>query len=114
MEDKKKVSILWLNDNPYVSHAMVLMYATNSKINGWWEEVDIILWGPTAKLVVENAEVQEKLKMVQQVGVKVLACISCASQFGVVDELRALDITVEPMGEHLTELLKNDEKLLTI
>ncbi len=112
--ENKKVSILWLNDNAYVSHAMVMMYATNSKINGWWEEVDIILWGPSAKLVVEDKDIQEKLKMVQQVGVKVLACISCASQFGVVDELRALGIEVEPMGEHLTELLKNNEKLLTI
>lgn len=112
--EKNRISILWLNDNAYVSHAMVFLYATNSKINSWWEEVDIILWGPPAKLVVENPDIQEKLKMVQQVGVKVRACISCASQFGVVDDLRALGIEVEPMGEHLTELLKNDEKLLTI
>lgn len=109
-----KVTILWLNDNPRLSHAMVMTYAANSKINDWWEEVEIILWGPTTKYVATDERIQEKLKMVQQVGVKVFACISCASQFGVVDELTSLNIAVEPMSEYLTEIIKNDEKLLTV
>jgi len=32
----------------------------------------------------------------------------------VVEKLRALNITVKAMGEPLTEILKNNEKLITI
>lgn len=109
-----KLNILWVNDDPNVAHTMVFMYATNAKLKGWWDEVDVIIWGPTAKLVAENAGVQERIKLAQHAGVNVLACISCASQFGVVKELQELNLEVKAMGEPLTELLKNDEKIITI
>lgn len=110
----KKLNILWVNNNPEVAHSMVFMYATNSKLNDWWEYVDIIIWGPTAKLVAEDKNIQEKIKIAQHVGVNIVACIACATQFGVVNELQDLNINVKKMGEPLTELIKNDERLITI
>ncbi|MFI3230215.1 MAG: DsrE family protein [bacterium] len=110
----EKLNILWTNDNPEIAHSMVFMYATNSKLNGWWEYVDIIIWGPTAKLVAEDKNIQEKIKMAQHVGVNMVACIACANQFGVVNDLQDLNINVKAMGEPLTELIKNDERLITI
>lgn len=112
MEDK--LNILWVNDNPEAAHSMVFMYAINAKTQGWWKEVDIIIWGPTAKLVAENTAIQEKIKIAQHAGVHIRACISCASLFGVVDQLKALDLEVIGMGVPLTDILKSDGKLLTI
>ncbi len=109
-----KLNILWVNDDPNIAHSMVFMYAINSIQNDWWKEVDVILWGPVVKLVAENTGVQEKIKLAQFTGVNVVACISCATQYGVVEELRELGLEVKAMGEPLTELLKNDEKLLTV
>ncbi len=109
-----KLHILWTNDNPHTAHTMVFMYAINGIKQEWWEEVDLIIWGATAKLVATDEGIQEKIAMAKQVGVTVRACIACAAQFGVVEELKELGIEVIPMGEPLTELLKNDEKLLTI
>ncbi len=110
----KKLNILWVNNDPYVAHSMVFMYAINSKLNNWWEHVDIIIWGPTAKLVAENNDIQEKIKLAQHAGVNIVACIACATQFGVVNELQSLSINVKKMGEPLTELIKNNERLITI
>ncbi len=110
----EKLSILWVNDDPDVAHNMVFMYAINSKVKAWWEEVDIIIWGPTAKLVAENETIQEKIKLAQHAGVNIVACLACAAQFGVVDNLKQLDIDVKFMGEPLTAILKNNEKILTI
>ncbi len=112
MEDK--VTILWVNDNPETAHTMVFMYATNAKTHSWFKDVEVIIWGPTAKLTAENKEIQDKIKMAQHVGVKISACITCASMYEVVDDLKALDIDVFPMGIPLTEKLKNKEYLLTI
>lgn len=109
-----KLNMLWVNDNPLTAHTMVFMYAINSLQKDWWDEVDVIIWGATAKLVAEDITVQERIKLAQIAGVKVVACISCATQFGVVEDLKKLGIDVKPMGEPLTEILKNDEKLITI
>lgn len=109
-----KLSILWINDNPDTAHTMVFMYAINSLQRNWWNEVDIIVWGATARLVVENSGIQEKIKLAQFAGVNMVACISCATQFGVIEPLKKLDIELRAMGEPLTELIKNDEKLIII
>lgn len=109
-----KLNILWVNNNIETAHTMVFMYATNSMIHNWWDEVDLIIWGPTAKLVAEDEGIQEKIKLAKHAGVKVLACIACASQYGVVDKLKSLDIEVKAMGEPLTNIIKSDEKLITI
>ncbi len=109
-----KLNILWVNDNPQAAHSMVFMYATNAKMQGWFDEVEIIIWGPTAKLVSEDTNIQERIKLAQHVGVVVKACISCSNMFGVTDKLKSLEIEVDGMGIPLTNILKENEKLITI
>ena len=114
MEDKNSLHILWTNADPVTSEKMVMMYATNAMINGWWESVTVIIWGATAKLVAENAQIQESIKVAMNVGVKFSACIACARQLGVIEKLEALGIEVIAWGQPLTEILKGNEKLLTV
>ncbi len=109
-----KLNILWVNDNPLTAHSMVFMYGTNAKAWSWFDEVDIIIWGPTAKLVAEDESIQEKIILAKHAGVTIKACISCADMFGVTDKLKSLDIEVAPMGIPLTNILKENEKLITI
>lgn len=106
--------ILWTNADEVTSDKMVMMYAINSKTAGWWKEVTIILWGAPNKLVAESELIQEKIKMALHTGVKVSACKSCADQLGTTDRLLDLGIEVKYWGEGLTEILKEDGKLLTI
>ncbi|MFI3250277.1 MAG: DsrE family protein [Eubacteriales bacterium] len=109
-----KLTILWVNDNPDTARLMVLMYAINGKKKGWWEEVEIIIWGASTKLVATDKTIQKNIKKAKETGVKISACLACASELGVVQELEALNIDVRYMGAPLTEILKNDGKLLTI
>lgn len=110
----EKLNILWTSDNLHTAHNMLFMYAINSKLQGWWNEVDIIIWGGTAKLVAENESIQEKIKMAKQAGVEIKACAACARQFGVVEELEKQGIEVKPMGKPLTDIIKNNEKMITV
>lgn len=114
MSDKQKLYILWTNADPCTAQFMVMMYATNSMINKWWDEVTVIIWGATAQLVSENNTIKEHIKMARQVGVQFSVCEACARQLGVTEKLKEMDIEVKYWGEPLTELLKTDGKLLTV
>jgi hypothetical protein len=109
-----KLTILWTNDNPITAEKMVLMYALNSMLNGWWKEVTVVLWGATAKLAAENELVRQKISIAMQAGVQFSACKACADQLEVTEQLTGLGIEVIYWGEGLTEILKEDGKLLTI
>ncbi|MGE4485871.1 MAG: DsrE family protein [Oscillospiraceae bacterium] len=109
-----KLYILWTNADILTSEKMVMMYATNSILKDWWKEVTVIIWGATAKLVSENAMIQEKIKIAQNVGVKFTACKACTDQLGVTDKLAELGVEAKYWGQGLTDILKSDEKLITI
>lgn len=110
---KDKLVIVWTSDDPYVAERVALMYTHAAKTAGWFSEVTLIIWGPSAKLTAENLKIQEKLKSMQNDGVEIQACIACASAYGVVEELKDLDFEVKGMGKPLTDYLKSDAKVLT-
>ncbi len=108
-----KLNILWTTDNRDTISKMIVMYASNAILKGWWKEVNVIIWGASAQVVGENAEVQQEVRKMIDAGVHVEACQACAEQFGVAEQLRQLGVDVLYMGEPLTNYLKNNEKILT-
>ena len=106
--------ILWTNPDEITSEKMVFMYARNSILKQWWSEVTIIIWGATAKLVAESKAIQAEIAILKNVGVQLSACIACAEQLGVKEDLQNLGIEVKPWGAPLTEILKENGKLITI
>ena len=109
-----KLNILWTNDDPLTGEMMVLMYAHNGLKKGLWKKVRVIIWGATAQLVAENIHIQQLIKDAQKDGVVFSACIACAERLGVKSRLDQLAIETKTWGVPLTELLKNDAKLLTV
>ena len=114
IHQKKHLYLLWTNDKLITAEKMVFMYTINSLIYGWWEKVTLIIWGATAKLVSENTGIQKKIKEALDKGVHITACKACADQLGVTETLEKLNIEVKYWGVPLTEILTNEEKLLTI
>lgn len=114
MTEEKNLTILWTNADINTSKFMVMMYATNSMIYHWWDSVTVVIWGATAKLVAEDESIQELLKTAANVGVSFSACVACARQLGVKDELKALGIEVKPWGEPLSQLIQGGGHLITV
>lgn len=108
-----KLVVILSSDDPHVAETVALMYTHAAKSNGWFKEVTLIVWGPSAKMVTENAKIQEKLKKMQKDGVVLEACIACANMYGVADDLKKLGIDVKGMGKPLTAYLKSGAKVLT-
>jgi hypothetical protein len=108
-----RLVVVWTSDDPYVAERVALMYTHAAKTAGWFTEVTLIIWGPSAKLTAENVEVQKKLKAMQNDGIEIKACIVCADAYGVTEKLKAMDFEVKGMGKPLTDYLKSDAKVLT-
>ncbi len=114
MAEKEHLYILWTNSDPITAEKMVFMYGLNALKRGWWKNVTIIIWGATALLVSENDEIKKGIKELLSAGVAVSACKACADQLEVTEDLEGIGVEVKYWGEPLTEVLKNNEKLLTI
>jgi hypothetical protein len=115
MEDNSnKLAVLWTSDDPNLAEKMAFMYTYNAKKQGWFDEVVLIIWGPSAKLTAENTMIQEYIKKMQEAGVKTEACLYCAKMYGVDEKLAELDIDVKGMGIPLSNYLKDGWKTLSL
>ena len=106
--------ILWTTRDPEVAKNMVFMYAKNSRLKGWWKEVRLVVWGPSADLMADNLELQTELEELLASGVEVLACRACADRYGVSEKLEELGINVIYMGQPLTDYLKSGLHVISL
>ena len=104
-----KLAVVWTSGDRDVALKMVFMYTFNAKKRGWWKDIQFIVWGPSAKLLSEDKEIQDYLKKMKDEGIKLLACKACADSYGVSEKLKELGVDVKYMGVPLTELLKSDK-----
>jgi hypothetical protein len=109
-----KLAVLWTSGDPDVAEKMAFMYTYNAKKQGWFDEVVLIVWGPSAKLLSENKMLQDYVKKMQEAGVKVEACMACARMYEVDGKLQELGIDVKGMGIPLSNYLKEGWKTLSL
>lgn len=113
MDNSNKLAVVWTSGDIEVAEKMVFMYVTNAKKQAWFDEVVFIVWGPSAKLLSENEILQKRISEMQELGIKVEACVHCANMYGVADDLKDLDIDVKGMGVPLSNYLKDGWKTLS-
>ena len=101
------LAVLWTSGDPDVAHRVGLMYAHAAKTNGWFDEVRLIIWGPSQRILVGDKDLKAKVDQMRADGVIVEACIACASSFGLVETIEAMGIPVKGMGGPLTAFLRD-------
>ena len=110
----EKLNILWTTTNKDTIINMISMYSVNSINQGWWDEINIIVWGGSAKLIGEDKEIQAEVRKMIDAGVMIQGCLSCSDKYGVTETLKSLGIIMIYMGGPLTAVLRNNEKILTL
>ena len=114
MESKKeKLAVLWVSGDRDVAEKSCLMYTHAAKRNGWFDEVVLIVWGSSSRLLAEDEALQKKIQAMKADGVILEACIACSNMLGVTEDLKALDIDVKGMGVPLSNYLKSGYHVLT-
>jgi hypothetical protein len=108
-----KLAIIWTTFEEEVFNKLVYMYALTSKKRGWWDDVILIIWGPSQKPAAKNEGVNKKLTEMINNDVKIKFCRRCAEEYDLVEKLEKRGMVLEYMGASLTEYLKNGYKVLT-
>ncbi|MBW6478443.1 MAG: DsrE family protein [Bacteroidales bacterium] len=107
-----KLFIFWTNADVIFAENMVLKYTKAAKVENWFEQVTLIIWGPSAKLTAENVKIQKELHELQEAGVFIEVCSVCADAYDVKDILTGIGLDVKPMGMPVTQYVKSGAKVL--
>jgi hypothetical protein len=112
-EGPSRLAVLWTSGDREVALKVTFMYTLNAKARGWFDDVTLIVWGPSSNLLASDSELQDQVRAMREAGVELVACRACADSYGVSENLEALGIEVKYMGVPLTEMLKGDWEVLT-
>ena len=110
---ESRLAVIWSSGDPDVAHRVCFMYTDNAKKQQWFDQVVLIVWGPSARLLAGDKDLQAKIKTMQDDGVLVQACQACTDSYGVTEQLRKLGIDVKYMGKPLTDYIKTGWNVLT-
>jgi hypothetical protein len=111
--ENSKLLVLWTSGDRDVALNMVFMYTYNAKKYEWWDSIRLIVWGPSAKLLAEDEELQQEIKKMKAAGIELFACKACSDRYEVSEKLQELGINVKYIGKDFTEMLKNGWTVLT-
>ena len=106
ISNKDKLVVVWTSGDREVAEKMVFMYTFNAKKYNWWDDITLLVWGPSAKLLTEDKGLQDYVKAMLDSGIHVLACKGCADMYEVSDELEQIGVTVRYTGTDLTNFIK--------
>ncbi len=112
-KENDKLAVLWVSGDRDVAEKSCLMYTHAAKRNGWFDEVVLIIWGSSSRLLAEDKALQGMINAMQKDGVIIEACSACANMLGVTEELKEMGIDVKGMGVPLTNYLKQGYHVLT-
>ena len=111
--DNEKLVVVWSSGEREVALRTVLLYTYKSITQGWWQDVTLIVWGPSAKLLLEDSLVRNFLQKNIDSGVKVVACKSCSDDYEATEELTGMGIEVRYVGELTTKYIKSGRYVIT-
>ena len=109
-----KLHLLWTTGEKEVAMKVIFPYLINAKANGWWDEINLIIWGPSAMLTSEDTDIHKQLRDVIDSGITVEACQACTDAYRVTLNLIGMGITVRFMGLPFTEYLNSNDKVITL
>ena len=113
MSGKNHLVVIWSSGDRDVALKAAFMYAYNSKRHGWWENVTLIVWGPSATLLEKDEDLRAYVKKMKEGGVALEACKACSDMYGCSETLEKLGIDVKYMGAPLTDYLKDGSRVIT-
>ncbi len=110
--ESEKLAVVWSSGDPEVAHKACFMYTHAAQRNRWFQEITLVIWGPSAALLARDESLQQRIREMIDAGVTIEACKACSDSYGVSDTLSGLGIDVKYMGRPLTEMLKAGRRIL--
>ena len=110
---KNELMVVWTTDNKETILNMVFLYTLNAKLKGWFDEVTLLIWGASQRVLTEDKEIQAKVKEMSDAGVNVVACQKCSENLDIKDTLQSCGVEVFYTGVLLSDWAKSGKPLMT-
>ncbi|MBI9070879.1 MAG: DsrE family protein [Melioribacteraceae bacterium] len=111
--DSDTLVVVWTSGDIEVAENVCFMYTHNAKKWGWFKNVVLIVWGPSANLLVANSKLEAQVKQMATDGIKLEACKACSDSYGVSEKLIDIGVDVKYMGKQLTKYLKGNYSVIS-
>jgi len=109
-----KLVLLWTTGQQGTIREMLIPYTLNSKLQNWWDDVTLIIWGSSTEYLKSHQEDLDFVKKAVEIGINVEACKACSDNYGMSELLEECGVDVRYMGQPLTDYLQSDVKVMTI
>jgi hypothetical protein len=110
-----KLVVVWKSAIETDITKFILPYAYNSKLQGWFDEVEVLIWGASQEAVALNPDYMDQIKHMNAEGIKFHACKMCSDSLGVSEILESLGVNVMYTGVYLSDAQKDpDTKVITL
>lgn len=109
-----KLTILWTSGEKDVAMKVAFRYADEVVQKNLWREVELLVWGASVLLAGSDADIKSKLLNLMEVGIQVKACIVCADEYEVTQELEDMGIELIMVSEHMNDIIANQKPLLSL
>ncbi|WP_300158752.1 DsrE family protein [Solidesulfovibrio sp.] len=106
--------VVWTTREREAALAMALVYARNALLRGHFARVRLLVWGPSAKVLACDPELQEAVVACRAAGVDVAACRECAEVFEVAECLSRLGLALVAGDATLSDALKDGWKVVSV
>jgi len=108
-EEPSNLVLVWTSPDREVALDMILMYGRNALRFGWWDKVNLLVWGPSGSMLLSDDKLKNEVKAMLDEGVEVIACKACADRYGISEALSEFGVKVFYTGEALTNAIKSPE-----
>ena len=106
-----KLIILWADGNVQLANEVSMKYAYNAKSMCWFDEVQLIIMGPSVKSFASDKKLQDSAKTLLAAGVQIQISKDTADLLGVSKELELFELT--DVEHQLAQNIKEGWKVLT-
>lgn len=111
----KKLLVVWKSENEIDISKFIVPFSYNSRAQGWFSDVEVLIWGSSQLAVRDTVKYQEFVKTLIHDGVKVYACKMCADDTGSTELFLNLGVKVMYTGVYLSGKLNDDNwEVITI
>ena len=83
-----------------------LMYVNNAMKRGWLDDIKVVYFGPSEKLVVEDPVISDQAREIAEAGGSI-ACKYISDRDGVSEKMEKLGVQVEYVGNIISDLIKD-------
>lgn len=93
-----------------------MMYAVNAKKNKWFENVSMMLFGPSEEFIAKadsESKPAQLLKSAVDIGITPIACKGISDRDDLTFDLKNLGVEVEYVGSIISSFIKKGYQVLT-